>query len=60
MFLENGEIEVEDATWLKKKDDFNYINDTELDAVLEGVNLALRWSCVTSNSTQIQLFFLVG
>ncbi|XP_029641347.1 uncharacterized protein LOC115216286 [Octopus sinensis] len=34
---------VEDAAWLRKADDFNHINVTELDAVLKGVNLALKW-----------------
>ncbi|KAK3892373.1 hypothetical protein Pcinc_003743 [Petrolisthes cinctipes] len=35
--------QVEDAAWLKKKDDFGHINVAELDVVLKGVNLALKW-----------------
>ena len=34
---------VEDAAWLRKKDDFSRINVAELDAVLKGLNLALKW-----------------
>lgn len=41
VILEIG-VEVEDAIWLKKKDDYNHINVAKLDAVLRGVNLALR------------------
>ena len=39
----NGAI-VEDAAWLRKKDDFNHINVAELEAVLKGINLALKWN----------------
>ena len=38
----NGLV-AEDAAWLRKKDDFNHINVAELEAVLKGVNLALKW-----------------
>ncbi|XP_068233538.1 uncharacterized protein [Palaemon carinicauda] len=38
----NGKI-AKDAAWLRKKDDFNHINVAELEAVLKGVNLAIRW-----------------
>ncbi|XP_014789427.1 uncharacterized protein LOC106883070 [Octopus bimaculoides] len=41
--LEIEGAEVEDAAWLRKADDFNHINVAELDTVLKGVNLALRW-----------------
>ena len=34
---------VEDTSWLRKKDDFSYINMTKLEFVLKGVNLALKW-----------------
>ena len=34
---------VEDACWLRKKDDGAHINVAELDAVLKGLNLALKW-----------------
>ena len=41
--LEIGGSEVEDATWLRKRDDCGHINVAELDAVLKGLNLALKW-----------------
>ncbi|KAK4318086.1 hypothetical protein Pmani_010884 [Petrolisthes manimaculis] len=34
---------VEDAAWLRKKDDFNHINVAELEAVLKGINMAIKW-----------------
>jgi ribonuclease HI/transposase InsO family protein len=34
---------VEDATWLRPRDDSAHINRCELDAVIRGINLALRW-----------------
>ena len=34
---------VEDASWLRKKDDYGHINVAELEAVLRGVNLAVKW-----------------
>ena len=43
MVLEIDNVEVEDATWLRKKEDFGHIKVAELDAVLKGVNLALKW-----------------
>ena len=33
----------EDAAWLRKKDDYDHINIAELEAVVRGVNLALKW-----------------
>ena len=39
----DGDI-VEGAAWLRKKEDSAHINVAELDAVLRGVNLALRWN----------------
>ncbi|KAK3870778.1 hypothetical protein Pcinc_024023 [Petrolisthes cinctipes] len=41
--VEIGGQTVEDAAWLQKKDDSGHINIAELDAVVKGVNLALRW-----------------
>ena len=41
--LEIGGSEVEDAAWLRKRDDCGHINVAELDAVLKGLNLALKW-----------------
>lgn len=37
---------VEDATWLRK-DDGSHINVAELEAVIKGVNMALRWGITT-------------
>jgi len=34
---------VEDATWLRKKNDAGHINLAELEAVLKGLNLAIAW-----------------
>ncbi|GAB1600005.1 hypothetical protein Ahia01_000278000, partial [Argonauta hians] len=41
--LEVGGAVVEDAAWLRKKGDAGHINVAELDAVMKGVNLAIRW-----------------
>ena len=43
VLLEIGGVVTEDAAWLRKKDDASHINAAELDAVLEGINLALKW-----------------
>ncbi|XP_076056355.1 uncharacterized protein LOC143034304 [Oratosquilla oratoria] len=41
--LEIGNVIVEDGTWQRKKDDYHHINVSELDAVIKGTNLALKW-----------------
>ena len=41
--LEIGGAMAEDAAWLRKKNDNAYINVAELDAMMKGVNLALKW-----------------
>ena len=41
--LEVGGQVVEDASWLRKKTDGAHINVAELEAVVKGVNLALKW-----------------
>ena len=41
--LEIGGEEVEDATWMRKKDDFNHINVAELEAVMKGINMCAKW-----------------
>jgi ribonuclease HI len=38
----NGEV-VEDASWLRKANDSTHINLAELEALLKGMNLALKW-----------------
>ena len=37
---------MEDGAWLRKKNDNAHINLAELDAVLKGVNMELKW-CVS-------------
>ena len=34
---------VKDTSWLRRKDDFSHINVAELESVLKGANLALKW-----------------
>jgi hypothetical protein len=41
--LEIGDAIVEDAAWLRKKEDGGHINMAELDAVVKGINLAVKW-----------------
>ena len=41
--LEIDNCTVEDNAWLRKEDDGVHINVAELEAVLKGLNLALRW-----------------
>ena len=41
--MEIGGLVEEDATWLRKKNHYNHINVAELDAVLKGINLAIKW-----------------
>ena len=43
VLLEIGGVAAEDAVLLWKKDDASHINIAELDAVLKGVNLSLKW-----------------
>merc|ERR1712055_271038 len=38
---------VEDASWLRKKDDHFHINVAELEAVAKGINLAIQWGFKT-------------
>ena len=44
----DGDI-VEDASWLRKKDDGSHINVEELEAVVKGINLALKWELTDIN-----------
>ena len=39
----NGQV-VEDASWMRKADDCGNIDVAELDSVLKGLNLALKWN----------------
>ena len=41
--VEIGGEAVEDAAWMRKKDDYSHINIAELEAVLKGINLCLKW-----------------
>ena len=42
--LEVDGYAVEDAAWLRKSSDFDNINVAELEAVMKGMNMALRWN----------------
>ena len=41
--VEVGGLVAEAATWLRKINGYNHINVAELDAVLKGINLAIKW-----------------
>ena len=41
--LERKNQIIEDGAWLRKADDGTHINLTELNAVIKGVNLAMKW-----------------
>ena len=41
--MEIGGVTAEDTAWLRKKDDSALINVAELDATMNGINLALKW-----------------
>lgn len=43
MLLEIDATEVEHAAWLRKKGVLEHISVADLDAVLKGVNLAVKW-----------------
>jgi hypothetical protein len=45
--LESGSRRLKDAAWLRKGNDYAHINVAELDAVIKGVNLAIRWKAKT-------------
>jgi ribonuclease HI len=42
--LQIEDVTVEDAAWLRKKNDGMHINLAELDAVVRGLNLAIKWN----------------
>ena len=56
--LEIGGVIVEDAAWLRKKHDAAHINVAELDAVIQGLNMAIRWKLqkihVLTNSATVR------
>lgn len=41
--LEVNNLVVEDGSWLRKKDDNAHINQSELEAVIHGINMAIAW-----------------
>ena len=43
VLLEIDGAVVEDGSWLRKKNDYNHINVAELDAIMKGVNMAIKW-----------------
>ena len=44
---------VEDAAWLRKKDDFAHINMAEMDAVLNGIKMAHQWGITNVTVTTV-------
>ena len=40
----DGDI-IEDAAWLRFDNDSAHINRPELEAVIKGINMAIRWNC---------------
>ncbi|XP_005105723.1 uncharacterized protein LOC101847362 [Aplysia californica] len=44
VLLEVNGNAVEDAAWLRKPSDFDHINVAELEAVMKGVNMAIKWN----------------
>ena len=42
--LEIGVSVVEDAAWLRKKHDAVHINVAELNATIQGINMAIKWN----------------
>ena len=42
VIIEIAGTTVEDAAWLRNRDDFNHINVAELEATLKGINLAIK------------------
>ena len=45
--LEIGDKVVEDMAWLRKPTDATHINVAELDAVIKGINMAVKWGLTT-------------
>nr|XP_047132503.1 uncharacterized protein LOC101240105 [Hydra vulgaris] len=42
--ITQSDRKIEDATWLRPKSDAMHINVAELDACIEGLNMALKWN----------------
>jgi len=49
VILEIKENVVEDASWLRKKDDHGHINVAELDAVVKDMSMAQKWNITSLN-----------
>lgn len=47
VLVEMDGVVVEDGAWLRKTDDHHHINVAELEAVLKGVNLGIKWGLRT-------------
>ena len=45
--LQIADVFVEDAAWLRSKHDAAHINVAELDSVIQGLNMAIRWHLKT-------------
>ena len=42
VLLEIGGAVLEDGSWLQKKTNYNHMNVAELDAIMKGVNMAIK------------------
>lgn len=47
VLVEIDGVAVEDMSWMRKKDDYTHINVAELEAVLKGINLGVKWGLTT-------------
>jgi len=43
VIVEIDGVQVEDGAWMRKSGDFHHINVAELEAVLKGINLGVKW-----------------
>ena len=43
VLVEIGGVEAEDGTWMRKQDDYAHINVAELEALLKGINMCVKW-----------------
>ena len=44
---------IEDASWLRKQNDSQHINMSELDAAIKGINMAVKWRRHKMNSATV-------
>ncbi|GFR63203.1 zinc knuckle [Elysia marginata] len=46
-------VPVEDAAWLRKRDDCSQINVAELEAALKGINLGAKWGLLVDQDNSV-------